>query len=167
MLGTGAIGCRTAEIAKALGMRVIGSSRNQRAAFCGKYVSVGELFLESDVLSLHCAATDETRGIVNRETLALMRPTAILINTARGTLVNSSDLASALNENKLYAAGLDVVDGEPIAPDNPLLKARNCLITPHVAWLPKDARQRLVDTTASNLNAFFNGTRQNRVDLEG
>lgn len=167
VLGTGEIGCAAARIACALGMRIIGHSRSRRPEFCGEYVSREELFRSSNVLSLHCAATDETRGIVNRETLSLMQPDAILINTARGTLVNSNDLAAALNENRLYAAGLDVVDGEPIAMDNPLLTARNCLITPHVAWLARDARQCLVDTTASNLNAFINGTLQNRVDREG
>ncbi|MEA4870033.1 MAG: D-2-hydroxyacid dehydrogenase [Christensenella sp.] len=167
VLGTGDIGCATARIASALGMRVIGHSRSRRAEFCGEYVSQEELFRESDVLSLHCAATSETRGVVNSGTLALMKRSAILINTARGTLVNSADLAHALNEGRLYAAGLDVVDGEPISPDNPLLAAKNCLITPHVAWIPRDARKRLVDTAASNLNAFINGTLQNRVDLEG
>ena len=167
VLGTGAIGCRTAEIAKALGMRVIGSSRNQRAAFCGKYVSVDELFLESDVLSLHCAATKETQGIVNRETLSSMKPTAILINTARGSLVDSTALAEALNAGTIYAAGLDVVDREPILPDNPLLGAKNCLITPHAAWLSKDVRTRLIEITAQNLQSFLNGGTLNRVDLEG
>ena len=167
VLGTGDIGCATARIANALGMRVIGHSRSKRAEFCGEYVSQEELFRKSDVLSLHCAATNETRGIINNETLALMKPDAILINTARGTLVNSIDLTQALNEGRLYAAGLDVVDGEPISPDNPLLSAKNCLITPHVAWIPRDARKRLVDTAANNLGAFINGTMQNRVDLEG
>ena len=167
VLGTGDIGCATARIANALGMRVIGHSRSKRAEFCGEYVTLEELLDKSDVLSLHCAATNETRGIINNETLALMKPDAILINTARGTLVNSIDLTQALNEGRIYAAGLDVVDGEPISPDNPLLSAKNCLITPHVAWIPRDARKRLVDTAASNLGAFINGTMQNRVDLEG
>ena len=167
VLGTGDIGCATARIASALGMRIIGHSRSRRAGFCGEYVSQEELFRQSDVLSLHCAATDETRGIINNETLARMKPDAILINTARGTLVNSLDLTRALNEGRLYAAGLDVVDGEPISPDNPLLTAKNCLITPHVAWIPRDARLRLVNTAANNLNGYISGTLQNRVDLEG
>lgn len=167
VLGTGDIGCATARIASALSMNVIGHSRSKRTEFCGEYVSQEELFRMSDVLSLHCAATDETRGIINNETLARMKPGAILINTARGTLVNSLDLTRALNEGRLYAAGLDVVDGEPISPDNPLLSAKNCLITPHVAWIPRDARLRLVNTAASNLNAYIGGNLQNRVDLEG
>jgi len=167
VLGTGAIGCAAARIAGALGMRVLGHSRTRRADFCGAYVPLEELFSQSDVLSLHCAATEETRGIVNRDSLAGMKPGAILINTARGTLVDSAALADALNGGRLYAAGLDVVGGEPIRPDDPLLSAKNCLITPHVAWMPADVRRRLVGIAAENLNAFLNGTRLNRVDLEG
>ncbi len=167
VLGTGAIGCRAAIIAKALGMRVIGSSRNERPAFCGAYVSTEELFTQSDVLSLHCAATKETHHIVNRATLSRMKPTGILINTARGALVDSDALAEALNGGILYAAGLDVVDKEPIPPDHPLLFAKNCLITPHAAWLPREVRVRLVDLAAENLHSFLQGETRNRVDLEG
>ncbi|NLI54691.1 MAG: D-2-hydroxyacid dehydrogenase [Clostridiales bacterium] len=167
VLGTGAIGCAAARIAGALGMRVIGHSRSRRAAFAGTYVSLEELFGQSDVLSLHCAASEETRGIVNRDTLAKMKRSAILINTARGALVESGDLAEALNKGTIYAAGVDVVSSEPIRPDDPLLGAKNCLITPHVAWMPVDVRKRLVEIAAENLNAFLNGTRLNRVDLEG
>jgi glycerate dehydrogenase len=167
VLGTGAIGCRAAEIAKAFGMRVIGYSRNKRAAFCGTYVTREELFRESDVLSLHCAATPETHHIVNRDTLALMKKSAILINTARGALVDSVALADALNQDQIYAAGLDVVEREPILPDNPLLSAKNCLITPHAAWLPVDVRKRLVDLAAANLGSFLQHGTYNRVDLEG
>jgi glycerate dehydrogenase len=164
VLGTGAIGSRAAEIAQALGMRVIGNSRNARTEFCGSYVSLEDLFRQSDVLSLHCAATTETRGVVNRDSLAMMKPSSILINTARGALVDSAALAEALNTGLIYAAGLDVVDREPILPDNPLLFAKNCLITPHVAWLPKDVRERLVDIAAENLNSFLNDGKLNRVD---
>jgi len=167
VLGTGAIGCRAALIAQALGMRVIGCSRNKRAGFCGTYVTKEELFRQSDVLSLHCAATPETRGIVNRDSLASMKRSAILINTARGTLVDSAALTEALNDGVIYAAGLDVVDREPILPDNPLLSAKNCLITPHAAWLPVDVRKRLVDLAAENLNVFLHNRTLNRVDLEG
>ena len=166
VLGTGAIGCRTAQIAEALGMRVIGYSRNQRAEFCGDYVSLAELYCQSDVLSLHCAATPETIGIINRESLSQMKPGAILINTARGSLVDSGALAEALNEERIYAAGLDVVDREPIPPENPLLHAKNCLITPHAAWLPRDVRKKLIDITAENLCSFLGGGTLNRVDLE-
>ncbi len=167
VLGTGAIGCKAARVAGALGMRVIGHSRKLRAEFCGSYVSLEELFRQSDVLSLHCAATPETREIVNRDSLSIMKPSAILINTARGALVDSLALAQALNCGTIYAAGLDVVDREPISPDNPLLTAKNCLITPHAAWLPVDARKRLVRVAGENLNAFLNNKKLNRVDLEG
>ncbi len=167
VLGTGAIGCQSARIAQALGMRIIGYSRNMRTAFCGAYVSREELFCQSDVLSLHCAATDETRQIINRETLKTMKPGAILINTARGALVDSQALTDALNNSVIYAAGLDVVDREPILPDNPLLTAKNCLITPHAAWLPKDVRERLVKLAAENLYEFLHNGTRNRVDLEG
>lgn len=167
VLGTGAIGCQAARIASALGMRVIGHSRRMRAEFCGSYVSLEELFRQSDVLSLHCAASQETRGIVNRESLAQMKSSAILINTARGALVDSSALAEALNDGTIYAAGLDVVDREPILPDHPLLSAKNCLITPHAAWIPVDVRKRLVEISAENLGAFLNNKQLNRVDLEG
>jgi glycerate dehydrogenase len=167
VLGTGVIGCSAARIAGALGMRVIGHSRSRRDGFAGVYVSLEELFRESDALSLHCAATKETINVVNRETLALMKKSAILINTARGALVDSAALADALNEEKIYAAGLDVVAKEPILPDDPLLAARNCLITPHMAWVALDVRERLIRIAAENLDAYLNGTRLNRVDLEG
>jgi len=167
VLGTGAIGCTAARIAEALGMRVIGNSRNERAEFPGEYVSLNELFRQSDVLSLHCAATEQTKGVINRESLAMMKHTAILINTARGALVDSAALAEALNADRLYAAGVDVAETEPIRPDDPLLSAKRCLITPHVAWMPRDVRMRLVAIAADNLNAFLNGTLLNRVDLEG
>lgn len=164
VLGTGEIGCAAARMARGLGMRVVGHSRSERAAFIGEYVSFDELLRRSDVLSLHCAATDETRGILDRRALAQMKPGAILINTARGTLVHSADLAAALNENRIYAAGLDVYETEPISPDNPLLYAKNCLLTPHIAWVSLDARKRLLQISAENLEAFLQNRRKNRVD---
>jgi len=164
VLGTGEIGCAAARMAQGLGMRVIGHSRSQRSAFPGEYVSLEELFTQSDALSLHCAATEDTRGIINKQSLALMKPSAILINTARGALVRSLDLAAALNENRLYAAGLDVCETEPILPENPLLSAKNCVITPHSAWIPQEARKRLIQISADNLEAFLNNRKQNRVD---
>jgi glycerate dehydrogenase len=164
VLGTGEIGCAAARMAQGLGMRIIGHSRSHRAAFPGEYASLEELFAQSDVLSLHCAATEDTRGIINKNSLALMKPSAILINTARGALVHSPDLAAALNEGRLYAAGLDVCETEPILPESPLLSARNCLLTPHSAWIPQEARKRLIQISADNLEAFFNNRKQNRVD---
>ena len=167
VLGTGAIGCAAAHIAGALGMRVIGHSRSVRAEFPGEYVSLDELLAQSDVLFLHCAATNETIGVINGETLAKMKPTAILINTARGSLIEPAALADALNEGRLYAAGVDVAVREPILPDDPLLRARNCLITPHVAWMPRETRVGLINAVAENLDAFIRGYNRNRVDLEG
>lgn len=164
VLGTGEIGCAAARIAGGLGMRVIGHSRSERKAFPGEYVPFDELLARSDVLSLHCAATEQTRGIIDHNTLARMKPGAILINTARGALVNSADLAAALNENRLYAAGLDVCESEPILPESPLLDAKNCLLTPHIAWVPLDARKRLMRISADNLEAFVQNRRLNRVD---
>lgn len=164
VLGTGEIGCAAARAAGALGMRVIGCSRSQRSEFCGEYVSLDELFTQSDVLSLHCAATETTRGIIDARAISQMKPSAILINTARGALVNETDLIDALNEGRLYAAGLDVCQTEPLPKDASILGAKNCLITPHAAWIPKEARLRLMCTAAENLEAYLNGKRLNRVD---
>lgn len=164
VLGTGAIGCAAARIAQALGMRVIGHSRSEQEAFAGEYVSFDELLRRSDVLSLHCAATIETRGIIDRGALCRMKPGAILINTARGALVNARDLAEALNGGKLYGAGIDVFETEPITKDNPLIAAKNCLITPHIAWTSLEARRRLMQISAENLQAFLQNKRLNRVD---
>ncbi len=167
VFGTGAIGCAVARIAGALGMRVIGHSRSRRAEFSGDYVSLEDLFRQSDVLSLHCSVTEETKHIVDRGTLSMMKPGAILINTARGALVDSAALAEALGAGRLFAAGLDVFEREPIQRDDPLWTAKRCLITPHMAWTPLDTRKRLIREAADNLNAFLNGTLLNRVDLEG
>lgn len=164
--GTGAIGCAAAAIAKSFGMRVIGCSRTERAAFPGAYVSFRELLQRSDVLSLHLPATAETAGIINCEALSWMKPSAILVNTARGALIDSHALADALNAGRLYAAGLDVLEREPPEPGNPLLSAKNCLITPHNGWASLSVRKELVRLAAENLEAFLNGTPINRVDLE-
>ena len=163
VLGTGSIGCAAAKLAKAFGMRVIGSSPHEREAFCGEYVPFHTLLKESDVLSLHCPATPETQNCINADTLRQMKETAILINTSRGALVNAQDLADALNEGRLYAAGVDVVEREPIVRSNPLLNAQNCIITPHIAWAPLEARRRLLETAAENLRAFLAGSPIHRV----
>ena len=164
VLGTGEIGCAAARIASALGMRIIGHSRSERKGFIGSYVSLDELYRTSDVLSLHCAATPETRGMIDNSAFSRMKKSAILINTARGVLINEQDLAQALNNDLIYAAGLDVAAAEPISADNPLLSAKNCLITPHVAWIPLETRMRLMGIAAENLAAFLAGGRLNRVD---
>lgn len=163
VLGTGSIGCAAARLAKAFGMEVIGCSPHKRKEFCGKYVAFDELMAQSDVLSLHCPATAETVNCIHADTLSRMKPTAILINTSRGALINTQDLADALNEGRLYAAGVDVAEREPIARSNPLLTAKNCLITPHIAWAPLAARRRLIDMAAENLAAFLDGKPIHRV----
>ena len=121
------------------------------------------LFETADVVSLHCPLTDETRGIVSASVLARMRPTALLINTARGALVDENALADALNSGRLAGAGLDVMAEEPPRPDHPLLTAKNCLITPHIAWASREARLRLIHAVAGNLRAFLAGQPVNVV----
>ncbi|MBR0426379.1 MAG: D-2-hydroxyacid dehydrogenase [Clostridia bacterium] len=158
VIGTGRIGCRVAKIAQALGMRVIGYSRNGNASFCGEQTSFAEVLARSDVLSLHCPATAETIGMIRSDTIAKMKDGAILINTARGSLINEYDVAAALQSGKLSAFAADVVSTEPISKSNPLLMAPNCLLTPHYAWSPVPTRQKLIDISVANLTAFLNGT---------
>lgn len=165
-IGTGEIGRAAAKIARAFGMRVLGYSRTEREGFEGEYVSLDELLRQSDVVSLHCPANAETTGMINRAAIKKMKPGAILINTARGALVNSFDLAEALNSGRLYAAGLDVAQTEPISKDDPLLQAKNCLITPHIGWAPLEMRKKLACFAANNLKIFLRGGILNRVDLE-
>ncbi len=164
IVGCGNIGSRVAEIARAFGMRVLGTSRVPHPEFPGEQVSLDELLARADVVSLHCPATDETRGLICEDTIARMKDGAILINTARGAVVDAQALADALNAGKLYAAGVDVADKEPIARSNPLLEAKNCFITPHIGWAPLDARKRLVELSVDNLRAFLAGEAVNRVD---
>ena len=163
VLGTGSIGCAAAHMAAAFGMRVIGTSRSRREAFAGEYVPLDTLLAESDVLSLHCPCTADTADMIDSRAIAKMKNGAILLNTSRGRLVNARDLADALNSGKLYGAGLDVADPEPIPADNPLLSAKNCVITPHIAWAPLAARQRLMHVSAGNLEAFLSGAPVNRI----
>jgi glycerate dehydrogenase len=118
---------------------------------------VDQLFAEADVVSLHCPQTATNGGMVNRALLAKMKPTALLINTARGGLVNEADLAQALNEGRIGGAALDVVSSEPIDPKNPVFTAKNCLLTPHISWATLAARSRLMKTTAENIRAFQEG----------
>ncbi|MHC4879895.1 MAG: D-2-hydroxyacid dehydrogenase [Planctomycetota bacterium] len=168
IIGCGRIGRRVAEIAKAFGMRVLGYTRHQETAASPEglfeWATLDQIAEQSDVVSLHCALTDDSRGIVDASFLARMKPTAFLINTARGPLVNDAALAEALNKNQIAGAALDVVSKEPITPDNPLLKAKNCLITPHMAWTMLAARKRMTATTAANIRAFLAGTPQNVVN---
>jgi glycerate dehydrogenase len=167
IVGFGRIGKQVGQIAQGFGMTVVASSSSRPSASGGPSVErchVDELFARSDVVSLHCPLTPQTAGLVNRERLGRMKPGAFLINTARGALIVDADLAEALNGGRLAGAALDVVAPEPIRPDNPLLHARNCLITPHIAWATEEARARLMDATVANTAAFLAGRPINVVN---
>ncbi len=165
IVGFGSIGRKMADLGLALGMRVLLYSRTPKNAPAGcQWSEMESLFTESDVVSLHCPLNDSTRHLVNKDMLARMKPTAFLINTARGGIIDSAALAEALNARKLAGAGLDVLEQEPPKPDDPLLAAKNCIITPHIAWAAKDARQRLIAAVGENLRAFQAGRPQNVVN---
>ncbi len=167
IVGLGRIGSRVAQIARAFGMEVAAVPTRSRHTPEGVPVTwreLPELFAAADVVSLHCPLTATNEGFVNGDVLRTMKPSAILLNTARGQLVNEPDLAAALNEGTIAGAGLDVVAAEPIAPDNPLLGAKNCIITPHIAWASLDARRRLMEETARNVAAFLAGSPINVVN---
>lgn len=165
IIGFGRIGRQTAAIAQALGMNVIAydASPGQDDALA-RYVTLDELYAQSDVIVLHCPLFPQTEGMINKTSIQQMKDGVIIINNSRGPLIVEQDLADALNAGKVYAAGLDVVSSEPIQLDNPLLQAKNCFITPHIAWAPKESRQRLMDIAVANLRAFINGTPQNVVN---
>ena len=165
IVGFGNIGQATARIAQAFGMEVLlYTSKEQSALPQGmRKVALDELFAESDVISLHCPLTTDTKEMVNAERLKLMKPGAILVNTGRGPLVNEQDLADALNEGRIAAAGLDVLSVEPANADNPLLGAKNCFITPHIAWATKEARTRLMQIAVQNLKSYQEGYIINNV----
>ena len=165
IVGFGNIGQATARIAQAFGMEVLlYTSKEQLALPQGmRKVALDELFAESDVISLHCPLTPDTKEMVNAERLKLMKPGAILVNTGRGPLVNEQDLADALNEGRIAAAGLDVLSVEPANADNPLLGAKNCFITPHIAWATKEARTRLMQIAVQNLKSYQEGYIINNV----
>ena len=166
IIGFGRIGQAEGRIARALGMRVLAydlyPSDSGRAI--GAYVDLDALYRQSDVISLHCNLTPENTRMINKDSIAKMKDGVILINNARGQLIDEQDVADALNSGKLAAAGLDVVYTEPIREDNPLLKAKNCIITPHISWAPKESRQRIMDITAENIRAFLAGHPQNVVN---
>lgn len=167
VVGFGRIGQRVAELAHAFGMRVISCTRSVRphpGLERFDWVDLQTLARDSDYITLNCPLTPETRGLVNRQWLSLLKPTAVLINASRGPLVVEQDLAEALNAGRLASAALDVVSVEPMHADNPLLTARNCLLTPHLAWAAREARQRLMQTTAENIRHFLAGTPQNVVN---
>jgi len=163
IVGFGAIGQAVARIARAFGMKVIVHTVPQGDGEGVEFVDLERLFAEADVVSLHCPLTPLTKGLVNRERLALMKPTAFLVNTGRGPLVDEAALAQALNEGRIAGAALDVLSVEPPAADNPLLSAQNCIITPHIAWATKAARSRLMDIAVANVKAFLAGAPVNVV----
>ena len=163
IVGFGAIGAAVARIGGAFGMKVIASTRTPRTAEGVEFVPVEEIFRRADVLTLHCPLTPETQGLVNAARLAQMKPGAFLINTGRGPLVVERDLADALNAGRLAGAGLDVLSVEPPNANNPLLTAKNCLITPHIAWAAHAARARLLATAIGNVRAFLAGQPVNVV----
>ena len=165
IVGLGNIGQATARIAQAFGMEVcVYSSKPQFVLPSGiKKMDLDELFAECDVISLHCPLTPDTKEMVNADRLSKMKSNAILINTGRGPLINEQDLADALNEGRIAAAGLDVLSVEPSVEGNPLLTARNCFITPHIAWATLEARTRLMEIAGQNLKSYLNGQIINNV----
>lgn len=162
LLGMGAIAGRVARIADAMGMRIIYHARSKKD-LPYEYVSLETLFRESDFLSLHAPLTAETERIVNRSTLKLMKPTAYLFNTARGGLIDEEAVAEALETDVIRGFAADVLETEPQRTDSPLIGVKNCLLTPHVAWAPKETRQRLIDVLFDNFEAFLRGERKNVV----
>ncbi|MGV3762359.1 D-2-hydroxyacid dehydrogenase [Parapedobacter sp.] len=167
IVGFGDIGKQVADIATAFGMRVMANSRTEtdqshRANF--RWVGLDELLEQSDVVSLHCPLTPQTQGLVNADTLSLMKASAFLLNTSRGPLVEEESLVAALNAGKLAGAGLDVLAVEPPKANNPLFGAKNCLVTPHIAWATKEARARLMGAVDENLKAYLAGQPINVVN---
>lgn len=166
IVGFGNTGSATARIADSFGMKVLtfsSKSQDQLPSYVTKSNSIDDLFKECDVISLHCPLTESTKHLVNAERLNLMKSSAIIINTGRGPLVNDQDLADALNSGKIYAAGVDVLTQEPPRDGNPLIGARNCYITPHIAWATAAARVRLQNIALANIKAFAAGKPQNVI----
>ena len=166
IIGFGKIGQATGRLAKALGMKVLaaGSRPTDAGREIAEYVEVDDVLAQSDVIALHCPLFPNTKDIICKENIAKMKDGVILLNSSRGGLVVEQDLADALNSGKVYAAAVDVVSTEPIVGSNPLLTAKNCIITPHIAWAPKEARQRIMNTTAENIAAFIAGAPVNVVN---
>lgn len=166
IIGFGKIGRAVGKIAKAFGMRVLAYNRSRcpEGEALGEYVTLEKLLAESDIISLHCPMTDLTANIIRSETISKMKDGVILLNTARGGLINEEDLAAALKQNKLRAYAADVVSVEPIIESNPLLSAPNCILTPHMAWAPVEARQRIINITVENIRGYLNGNPVNVVN---
>ena len=167
IIGFGTIGQKVADIATVFGMKILAQSRTQtdqshRKNF--KWASIDELLEQSDVISIHCPLTPETKGLINKDTLKKMKPSAFLLNTSRGPIIVDKDLADALNNDVIAGAGIDVLSVEPPPSANPLFKAKNCLITPHLAWATKEARERLMNGVVDNVSAFLSGKPVNVVN---
>ena len=167
LIGFGKIGKATAKLAQAFGLKILVYTRTVDASLENDnlhFVPLDDLLQNSDFISLHCPLTEETKGIIDASTIAKMKQSAMLINTSRGPLVNEQDLADALSNNKITAAAVDVVSEEPMKANNPLLTAKNCIITPHIAWAPKEARIRLMQIAVNNLDSFLNEEPINAVN---
>lgn len=164
IVGFGSIGRKVAEIGSAFGMNIVISTRTQPRDCPYEVTDLFTAAEKADVLTFHCPLTDKTAGIINKELLSHMKPSAMLVNTSRGGVVNEADLAEALNSGKIAAAYLDVLVKEPMSPDTPLKGAKNCVITPHTAWAPLETRQRLVDIVCDNIRAWQNGSPKNKVN---
>lgn len=167
IIGYGQIGQTTSRIAQAFGMKVLAYNRTREKVIeteSVRYATLEELYREADVIMLHCPLTEENKGFINKEAIEQMKDGVLIVNNARGALINEADLADALNRGKVAGAGLDVVSEEPISEDNPLLKAKNCIITPHIAWASLEARQRLLDIAVENLSKYLEGNPINVVN---
>ncbi|MCR5144679.1 MAG: D-2-hydroxyacid dehydrogenase [Lachnospiraceae bacterium] len=166
IIGFGRIGQQTGRIAKAMGMNILatGSRETAEGKEIATYVDLDTLLESSDVIALHCPLVPENTGMINKDTIAKMKDGVIILNNSRGPLVVEQDLCDALNSGKVLAAGVDVVATEPIKGDNPLLKAKNCFITPHISWASVECRQRIMDTTAKNIEAHLKGQEINVVN---
>jgi glycerate dehydrogenase len=167
IIGFGRIGQGVADVATALGMNILGSAKthsDQSARKNFRWASIPEILKESDVVSIHCPLFPETQGLINAKSLRTMKPSAFLLNTSRGPIIVDKDLADALNNDIIAGAGIDVLSVEPPSADNPLFKAKNCIITPHIAWATKEARSRLMNMAEDNLSKFISGNPVNVVN---
>jgi len=166
IVGFGQIGQKVSSIARAFNMEVLVNTKHPVHDLSAGYrqVSFETLLKESDIISLHCPLTDKTNQLIRKTSLSKMKKTTILINTSRGGLINEQDLADALNEKHIFAAGLDVLSNEPPKPGNPLLTAKNCFITPHIAWATREARQRLMNIVVKNVQSYLDGEAINIIN---
>lgn len=164
IVGYGAIGRKVAQIGHAFGMNILAHTRTVRGDGIAEFASLDEVLTRADFLSLHCPLTEQTKGLIGKQELAMMKPTAFLINTSRGAVVEEQALADALNNGIIAGAGIDVLETEPMDSSCPYRTAKNCLVTPHIAWAATEARARLLVEVAENIRAFASAKRRNRVD---